>query len=102
MDPYPLLEPQDVEVDQTSHDIYVADSGNHRVEKFDSAGTFLLMFGKEVNRTAVENSRAADVNVCPPPVIPVTSASPAPRDRPRSVRNPRLPSRRQLGRAIDG
>ena len=65
VDPYPLLEPQDVEVDQTSHDIYVADSGNHRVEKFDSAGAFLLMFGKEVNRTAVENSRAADVNVCP-------------------------------------
>ena len=56
---------QDVEVDQTSHDIYVADSGNHRVEKFDPAGGFLLMFGKEVNRTAVENSRAAEVNVCP-------------------------------------
>lgn len=30
-------------------DLYVTDAANHRVEKFDSSGNFLLMFGKEVN-----------------------------------------------------
>ena len=43
--------PTDVDVDQTSHDFYVTDPGNHRVEKFDSAGNFLLMFGKDVDQT---------------------------------------------------
>jgi hypothetical protein len=31
------------------HDIYIADSRNLRVQKFDPEGHFLLMFGKEVN-----------------------------------------------------
>jgi hypothetical protein len=30
-------------------DIYVTDSENHRIEKFDASGRFLLTFGKEVN-----------------------------------------------------
>ena len=45
-DPYPLSGPTDVGIDQTTHDFYVTDPGNHRVEKFDSAGNFILMFGK--------------------------------------------------------
>ena len=49
--PYPISGPTDVDVDQTSHDFYVTDPGNHRIEKFDSAGNFLLMFGKNVNQT---------------------------------------------------
>ena len=56
--PYPLLNPTDVEVDQTSHDIYVTDPGNHRVEEFNEKGEFLLMFGKDVNKTTKGN-------VCP-------------------------------------
>ena len=32
-----------------SGDVYVVDVDNHRVEKFDSSGSFLLMFGGEVN-----------------------------------------------------
>jgi hypothetical protein len=64
-DPYPLSGASDVEVDQGSHDIYVADTGNHRVEKFDSVGNFLFMFGKEVNKTAVEHGRASEENLCP-------------------------------------
>jgi hypothetical protein len=32
-------------------DVYVVDSSNFRVEKFDSSGHFLAMFGKEVNLT---------------------------------------------------
>jgi hypothetical protein len=63
--PYPLLNPSDVEVDQTSHDIYVTDPGNYRVEKFSEEGKFLLMFGKEVNKTAVEDHRISEENVCP-------------------------------------
>ncbi len=56
--PYPLSGPTDVEIDRTSHDFYVADTGNHRVEKFDSTGKFLLMFGKGVNQST-------GGNVCP-------------------------------------
>jgi hypothetical protein len=35
----------------TSGNIYVADTFNFRVEKFDAAGHFVLMFGKEVDKT---------------------------------------------------
>ncbi|HVC07891.1 MAG TPA: hypothetical protein VND98_09945 [Solirubrobacterales bacterium] len=70
-DPYPISEPTDVAVDQASHDIYVTDPGNHRVEKFDSSGNFLFMFGKEVNKTAVETAgRSSEANVCPAPGHP--------------------------------
>ncbi len=67
VDPYPLLHPSDVKIDQSSHDIYVTDPGNYRVEKFNENGDFLLMFGQEVNETAVEESltRAAEEDVCP-------------------------------------
>jgi hypothetical protein len=33
-------------------DVYVVDSQNHRVQKFDSTGHFLLTFGKEVNTSS--------------------------------------------------
>lgn len=46
-----LSNPSDVEVDQASGDIYVTDPANFRVEKFDSGGNFILMFGKEVDAT---------------------------------------------------
>lgn len=39
----------------SSGDIYVVDRGNRRVQKFDSSGNFLLMFGGEVNKTTGEN-----------------------------------------------
>ncbi len=36
----------------SSHgDVYVVDLGNHRVQKFDSEGKFLMMFGGHVNKT---------------------------------------------------
>jgi DNA-binding beta-propeller fold protein YncE len=67
--PYPLLHAGDVAVDNSAgpsdHDIYVADPANHRVEKFDSTGHFLLMFGKEVNKTAIEDlGTEAEQNLC--------------------------------------
>jgi hypothetical protein len=58
VNPYPLSGPFDVDVDQTSHDLYVVDTGNRRIEKFDSAGNFVLMFGKGVDQTT-------GGNVCP-------------------------------------
>ncbi len=42
-----------VAVEQPSHDIYVSEARNGRVQKFDPAGEFLLMFGKGVNETKV-------------------------------------------------
>ncbi len=61
-----LSGPTDVEVDQASHDIYVTDPGNYRIEKFDSAGNFLLMFGKNVNKTKVEmlGATEAEKDLC--------------------------------------
>jgi hypothetical protein len=70
-DPYPLSNPSDTAVDNSagpSHgDVYVSDPANHRVEKFDSEGHFLLMFGKEVNKTAVAEkaTRSSEEGVCP-------------------------------------
>ena len=47
-----LSEPTDVAVDQSSHDIYVADPAEFRVERFTAAGQFVLMFGKGVDATS--------------------------------------------------
>jgi hypothetical protein len=56
-DPYPLSsEPGGVAVDDAAHDVYVTDTGNHRVEKFAPSGEFLLAFGADVG--------GPGVNVC--------------------------------------
>jgi DNA-binding beta-propeller fold protein YncE len=45
--------------------VYVADSGNNRIEKFDSAGTFERTWGKGVNQTTAGNlCTAASGNTC--------------------------------------
>jgi hypothetical protein len=64
--PYPLETATAVAVDEATHDVYVADTGRARVEKFDAAGHFILMFGKGVNKTKVEEagSTEAERNVC--------------------------------------
>ncbi len=46
-------------------DVYVVDIRNHRVEKFSPRGIFLLSFGGGVNRTAQNDHRSAEENVCP-------------------------------------
>ena len=53
--PYPLSNPTDVAVDETSGDVYVTDPNNHRVEKFDESGHLLLTFGDDVNETSGGN-----------------------------------------------
>jgi hypothetical protein len=67
--PYPLSNPGSIAADSSAGpsqgDVYVADVGNHRIEKFDSSGHLLLMFGKRVNKTAVEEAKPeAQQNVC--------------------------------------
>jgi hypothetical protein len=69
VDPFPLGAPADVAIDQSSGasrgDFYVSDPGHFRVEKFDAQGKFVLMFGKEVNKTKVEaKASEAEQNVC--------------------------------------
>ena len=64
-DPYPLGHPWSVAVDQATGDVYASDPDNHRVEKFSASGEFILMFGKEVNRTKVEGfGTEAEQDVC--------------------------------------
>src|SRR6187549_10634 len=47
--------------------VYVFEWVNRRVQKFNSAGQFLLMFGGDVNKTKVDEAApAAQRNVCPP------------------------------------
>jgi hypothetical protein len=51
-DPYPLAaEPWSVAVNDETDDVYVADGPNQRIEEFGPKGEFVLMFGKEVNKT---------------------------------------------------
>ncbi len=65
-----LSGPADVAVDNSAGPsrryVYVTDPGHHRIEKFNEKGEFILMFGKEVNETAVENSGSteAEKNIC--------------------------------------
>ena len=68
-DPYPLSSPSGVAVNEVTSgdvgDVYVVDKGNNRVEQFSATGTFILMFGKEVNETKVKASAPeAEQNVC--------------------------------------
>jgi hypothetical protein len=60
-----LSGPEGVAVDQASGDRYVADAGDARVEKFGPAGEFILMFGRDVNKTKVaEVATQAEKDVC--------------------------------------
>ena len=43
--------PTGVAVNDTTGDVYVADSGNHRIERFDSAGAFISTWGLDVDAT---------------------------------------------------
>jgi hypothetical protein len=51
--------------------VYVADSGNHRVQELEANGEFVLMFGREVNETAHSEGRTTEENVCPAPAHPL-------------------------------
>jgi DNA-binding beta-propeller fold protein YncE len=53
-----LAEHSGLAVNQTSHDVYVADTGNGRVEEFTAAGAFVRTFGsfQQATFVAVDNS----------------------------------------------
>jgi hypothetical protein len=63
------IRPAAVAVDSTG-DVYVNDYGNHRVEKFDSEGHFLLMFGRAVNKTVVHVREEEEAKFEPVTVTP--------------------------------
>ena len=86
---YPLSQPTDVAVDLSSHDVYVTDTANHRVEKFDSSGHLLLMFGKGVNKTQVQaGSVEAQQNVCVPSVDECQAGATSATSSPASLNTP--------------
>ncbi len=63
-DPYPLApDPWSVAVNDATGNAYVADAANHRVEEFTSRGVFVLMFGKDVNKTK-QAGFPSEANVC--------------------------------------
>lgn len=67
-------------------DIYVPDSANHRVDKFNEKGEFLVRFGNEVNETAVETSgRESEEDVCPAPGHPADICQPGTSGDPTAV-----------------
>jgi hypothetical protein len=49
-----LSSPQGVAVNSTSHDLYVADTGNARIDQFTSTGTFIRAFGADVGGSGVD------------------------------------------------
>jgi hypothetical protein len=53
-----LAEHSSLAVNQSSHDVYVADTGNKRVEEFTAAGAFVRTFGSFQQPTfvAIDNS----------------------------------------------
>jgi DNA-binding beta-propeller fold protein YncE len=56
-----------VAVERSSGDVYVADGGHSEVQKFDSAGTFILSFGGAVDQTSGANvCAAASGDTCGP------------------------------------
>ncbi len=63
-----VYEPLGVAVDQSSGDLYVADRGNVRVDKFDSAGNFLLAWGKGVADNVTEELQTCGPEATPPTV----------------------------------
>jgi hypothetical protein len=54
-----LSNPQGLAINQSSGDVYVADTGNNRVEKFDALGNFLLAFGADVGGAGVDTCTSA-------------------------------------------
>jgi hypothetical protein len=64
--PYPLSDPSDIAIDQSTSDVYVSDLANHRIEKFTASGDFLLMFGKGVNATGANVCTAVLGEECRP------------------------------------
>ncbi|HVC06921.1 MAG TPA: hypothetical protein VND98_04975 [Solirubrobacterales bacterium] len=68
-----LSNPTALAIDERTHDVWVTDPANHRVEKFTPAGVFLLMIGKGVNLE--KSGAAADLCTASEECQPGASAS---------------------------
>ncbi len=54
-----------IAVNPVTGDVYVTDGGHYRVVEFSSTGEFIMTFGKDVNKTKVEEGAGeAEENVC--------------------------------------
>ncbi len=62
-----LSGPTSVAVNDSTHDVYVADPGNHRIDEFTASGVFVLAFGADVG--------GAGVNTCSLVCSPGTAGS---------------------------
>jgi streptogramin lyase len=68
--PGALTVPTSIAVDQNSGDVYVADAEGNRIVQYDASGTFILTFGREVNKTKVTEKQEgktiseAEENLC--------------------------------------
>jgi len=60
--------PQEIAVDQSSGDLYIADTGNRRIDKFDAAGNFLMAWG-----FGVADGVTPELQTCGPEATPPTS-----------------------------
>ena len=60
-------------------DVYVAEAHNYRIQKFTPSGELVLTFGYKVNKSAEEEARSAEEDVCPAPGHPADVCRPAPR-----------------------
>ncbi len=54
-EPDALTVPEDVAVDPSTGNVYIIDTGSGRVDEYTSTGQFVLMIGKEVNKTNKSN-----------------------------------------------
>jgi sugar lactone lactonase YvrE len=60
-----LIAPSGVAFDSANGLIWVADTGNNRIDAFNESGSFVLAFGKDVNKTKVGTSATeSERNLC--------------------------------------
>lgn len=56
--------PRGVAVNQTTGDIYVADSGNNRIQRFDSSGAFISAWGRDVIQSGKSGDLGDAYEIC--------------------------------------
>ena len=65
-----------VAVNESTHDVYVADTANHRVSQFSSAGVFIRALGADVGGLGVNVLHVALLPLELPPALPVAAEEP--------------------------
>jgi hypothetical protein len=88
--PNQFSDPSGIAISNETGDVYVADKGNNRVEYFTSTGTFIAMFGKDVNKTKTLGGVAteAEKNVCEAAEVSVECQAGTPGIGPGQLKSP--------------